>query len=443
MWKNKFHINPDKGLLNDPNGLIFFKDEYHVFYQYNPTGCEHKNKHWAHLKSKNLVEWEELPIALSPTDWFDKDGCYSGSAIEKDGKLYLIYTGNVKNNETRESYQCLAVSEDGVNFKKLGPVILDKDIPKGYTRHFRDPKVRFNGKKYILVLGVQRLDLTGTVIEYESDDLINWNFKGEILKEDFGYMCECPDKIFFGKDEALLFCPQGIEPKGFLYNNLFQSGYIVNGDEKSFYELDRGFEFYAPQTFKDKNGDNIMFGWVGVAENLKDFPSVQEGWIHNLTIPRKLVLKENKIFQMPHENLKLLRKESTILKDLSVIEKINLKEYNICGKTYELIVNFKDLENNFSMEIKSSDTNKTLLQYDYQNKIFTLDRDKSGENLKGIRKYKLDSLSKIHIFSDNSCIEIFLNDGEEVFTANIFSEGEDIILESNNANISSLEFYKI
>ena len=126
MWENKFHISPKKGLLNDPNGLIFYKEEYHVFYQYNPTSCEHKNKHWAHLKSKNLVDWEELPIALSPTDWFDKDGCYSGSSIEKDGKLYLIYTGNVKNNGVRESYQCLAVSEDGINFKNLDLLSLTK-----------------------------------------------------------------------------------------------------------------------------------------------------------------------------------------------------------------------------------------------------------------------------------------------------------------------------
>ena len=150
MWKNKFHISPDKGLLNDPNGLIFYKNEYHVFYQYNPDGCEHKNKHWAHLKSKNLVDWKELSIVLSPTDWFDKDGCYSGSAIEKDGKLYLMYTGNVKNKDIRESYQCLAVSEDGINFKKLGPVIHNDDIPEGYTRHFRDPKLfKKNGKFYV------------------------------------------------------------------------------------------------------------------------------------------------------------------------------------------------------------------------------------------------------------------------------------------------------
>lgn len=443
MWENKFHISPKKGLLNDPNGLIFYKKEYHVFYQYNPTSCEHRNKHWAHLKSKNLVDWEELPIALSPTDWFDKDGCYSGSNIEKDGKLYLIYTGNVKNNGIRESYQCLAVSEDGINFKKLGPVIFDKDIPKNYTRHFRDPKISFDGKKYWIVLGAQRLDLTGTVIKYSSIDLINWNFEGEILKEDFGYMCECPDEISFDKDKALLFCPQGLEAKGILYNNLFQSGYIINGDEKNFCELDRGFEFYAPQTFKDKNGNNTLFGWVGVAEELKDFPSVAEGWIHNLTIPRKLILKDNKIFQQPHENLKFLRKKSIILNNFFVKEKVNLKDCSISGKTYELIINFENLNKDFSIEIKSNRDNRTLLEYDYLNKTFTLNRENSGENLKGVRKCILTTLSKIHIFSDNSCVEIFLNDGEEVFTANIFSEGEEIILDSQNASISSIEFYEI
>ncbi|MDO4588282.1 MAG: sucrose-6-phosphate hydrolase [Fusobacterium sp.] len=441
MWRNKFHINPKKGLLNDPNGLIFFKGEYHIFYQYNPNSCEHKNKHWAHLKSKNLVDWEELPIALSPTDWFDKDGCYSGSAIEKDNKLYLIYTGNVKSNDIRESYQCLAVSEDGVNFKKLGSVISNKEIPNQYTKHFRDPKVWFNGKNYSLVLGAQRSNLTGTVVEYISNDLINWHFKGELLKENFGYMCECPDKVFFNKDEALLFCPQGLEAKEFLYNNLFQSGYIINDDEKNFCELDRGFEFYAPQTFKDKNGDNILIGWVGMPENT-NLPSVNEGWIHNLTIPRKLILKEKKIFQIPHQNLKLLRKESIFLNDISINNKINLKNYNIFGKTYELIIDFKNLKDDFSIEIKSDIINKTFLNYDYFNKIFSLSRDSLNQK-RSIRKCKLKSLFKIHIFSDNSCLEIFLNDGEEVFTANIFSTGENIILESKNNNIFNIEFYKI
>lgn len=441
MWKNKFHINPKKGLLNDPNGLIFFKGEYHIFYQYNPNGCEHKNKHWAHLKSKNLVDWEELPIALSPTDWFDKDGCYSGSAIEKDDKLYLIYTGNVKSNDIRESYQCLAVSEDGINFKKLGSVISNKEIPNQYTKHFRDPKVWFNGKNYSLVLGAQRSNLTGTVVEYTSNDLINWHFKGELLKENFGYMCECPDKVFFNKDEVLLFCPQGLETKEFLYNNLFQSGYIINNDEKNFYELDRGFEFYAPQTFKDKNGDNILIGWIGMPENT-NLPSVNEGWIHNLTIPRKLILKEKKIFQIPHQNLKLLRKESILLNDISINNKINLKNYSISGKTYELIIDFKNLKDDFSIEIKSDIINKTFLKYDYLNKIFSLSRDSLNQKT-SIRKCKLKSLFKIHIFSDNSCLEIFLNDGEEVFTTNIFSTGEDIILESKNNNIFNIEFYKI
>ena len=193
MWKNKYHISPEFGLLNDPNGLIYWNNEYHVFYQLNPNGCEHKTKCWAHIKSKDFVNWEVLPIALKPEDWFDKDGCYSGSAIEKDGKLYLLYTGNVKNNGIREAYQCLAVSEDGINFEKKGPVIHDKDIPIGYTRHFRDPKISEKNGIYTMVIGAQRIDLTGTIVVFTSENLIVWNFEGEIIKNEFGYMCECQD----------------------------------------------------------------------------------------------------------------------------------------------------------------------------------------------------------------------------------------------------------
>lgn len=448
MYRNKFHIQAKKGLVNDPNGLIFWNNEYHVFFQLNPKSCEHTFKHWAHIKSKDLVNWEELPIALAPTDWFDKDGCYSGSAIEKDGKLYLIYTGNVKNNGIRESYQCLAVSEDGVNFEKLGPVIHDKNIPKGYTRHFRDPKVFRKDGKFYLILGAQRENLTGTILLYSSEDLFNWTFEKELIKSDFGYMCECPDYYSVDNQGVLAFSPQGLEAQGILYNNRYQSGYILRDKEEIekniFIEFDRGFEFYAPQSFEGKDNERIIFGWVGMPEEL-EHPSVEEGWIHCLTLPRVITVKDNKLFQNPHKNLMGLRKDEKILSDLKVQGSLNLKDFEISGKTFELIISLKDIKSDFALKVRSGEKNNTLLKYDYENKIFLFDRENSGRGYKGTRKCKLEKLEKIHIFSDFSCLEIYLNGGEEVFTGNIYPEENDdnIILDGLNIDISNLEFYNI
>ena len=448
MWKNKFHISPDKGLLNDPNGLIFYKNEYHVFYQYNPDDCEHKNKHWAHLKSKNLVDWKEFSIVLSPTDWFDKDGCYSGSAIEKDGKLYLMYTGNVKNKDIRESYQCLAVSEDGINFKKLGPVIHNDDIPEGYTRHFRDPKLFKKNGKFYVVLGAQRENLTGTILLYSSEDLFTWKFEQEIIKGEFGYMCECPDYYEVNKQGVLIFSPQGLTADGILYNNRYQSGYILRNiketEKNNFIELDRGFEFYAPQSFIGKGGERIMFGWMGMPEEL-EHPSVEEGWIHSLTLPRIIEIENNKLYQRPHTNLQKLRKNKITIENLEVNGKVNLEKFNIKGITYEIILKLEELNSDLILNIRAGENNKTVLKYEYKNKLFILDREKSGRGYKGIRKCVLDTLKEIRIFSDTSSIEVYLNNGEEVFTANIYPEkdAENIILEGNNIKVEKIEFYEI
>lgn len=448
MWKNKFHIEAEKGLVNDPNGLIFWKGEYHVFYQLNPKSCEHTFKNWAHIKSKDLINWEKLPIALAPTDWFDKDGCYSGSAIEKDGKLYLMYTGNVKNNGVRESYQCLAVSENGISFKKLGPVIHNNDIPKGYTRHFRDPKLlRKNGKFYV-VLGAQRENLTGTILLYSSKDLFTWKFEQEIIKGEFGYMCECPDYYEVNKQGVLIFSPQGLTANGILYNNRYQSGYILRNiketEKNNFIELDRGFEFYAPQSFIGKGGERIMFGWMGMPEEL-EHPSVEEGWIHSLTLPRIIEIENNKLYQRPHTNLQKLRKNKITIENLEVNGKVNLEKFNIKGITYEIILKLEELNSDLILNIRAGENNKTVLKYEYKNKLFILDREKSGRGYKGIRKCVLDTLKEIRIFSDTSSIEVYLNNGEEVFTANIYPEkdAENIILEGNNIKVEKIEFYEI
>ncbi len=449
MWKNKFHITPSKGLLNDPNGLIYWNNEYHIFYQWNPESCDHKYKHWAHLKSSDMINWEILPKAISPVDWFDKDGCYSGSVIIKDNELYIFYTGNVKNNGIRESYQCLAISEDGVNFQKKGPVIHDNDIPRGYTRHFRDPKVFKENDYYKMILGAQRLDLTGTILVYKSDDLINWEFQEEIIKGDFGYMCECPDYLEIDNEKAVIFSPQGIAPQGDLYNNRFQSGYIIRGlyekEKNSFIELDRGFEFYAPQTYTDEFGKKVLIAWMGMPDELEHPSKEKEDWIYSLTLPRSVEICEGKIFQRPHINLKKLRREKIQVEDIEIQGKLDLKKYNIFGETYELIIHLENPSCNMEIELRKSEEEKTVFSFDANNKKAILNRNNSGAGYKGIRKCRLDKLEKIHIFVDRSSIEIFLNDGEEVFTGSIYPEEESrgIQINGENIKISKVEFYSI
>lgn len=106
----RWHLAAPVGLLNDPNGFIEHDGRYHLFYQWNPLGCEHRNKGWGHVTSTDLLHWQHEPVALLPTEAYESHGCYSGSAVsDEQGRLTLIYTGNVKYPDgSRTAYQCLA-----------------------------------------------------------------------------------------------------------------------------------------------------------------------------------------------------------------------------------------------------------------------------------------------------------------------------------------------
>lgn len=286
FWRQKYHLQGIVGLINDPNGFSQFKGKYHLFYQWNPLKTDHTAKYWAHSVSEDLLHWKRKNTALRPDTWYSKNGVYSGSGIVIDEKLYLFYTGNVKDEEeNRSSYQCFAVSEDGENFERFEPSIVNQ--PDGYTRHIRDPKIWEKDGKYYAVIGIQSEKLEGKVVLYSSEDLKDWKFLGEIAGGnrnplgDFGYMWECPD-YFQLKDEKtgkivdiLAACPQGMEAEGDLYNNKYQSGYFFGklNYEKSefeisseFTELDRGHDFYVSQTMEDDKGRRILVGWMGVPE---------------------------------------------------------------------------------------------------------------------------------------------------------------------------------
>ena len=93
MKRQRLHLKAPDNWVNDPNGFIYYKGYYHLFYQYFPYGPRWGTMHWGHAVSRDLVTWEHRGIALYPTVREDRNGCFSGSAIEKDGKLYLVYTG--------------------------------------------------------------------------------------------------------------------------------------------------------------------------------------------------------------------------------------------------------------------------------------------------------------------------------------------------------------
>ena len=438
FWRQKYHIQGIVGLINDPNGFSQFKGKYHMFYQWNPLGTIHKNKTWAHSVSKDLLHWERLETALRPDTWYSKDGVYSGSAIADDGKLYLFYTGNVKDADgNRESYQCLAVSSDGENFERWEPSIINQ--PDGYTRHIRDPKIWKKDGKFYAVIGIQSEDLEGKAVLYSSENIKDWKFEGEIAGanhgkiKDFGFMWECPD-YFQLKDEKtgeikdlLVFSPQGLEPEGDLYNNKYQTGYLFGKLDyekpefeitSDFVEIDRGHDFYAPQSMEDDKGRRIIVGWMGVPEE-ENFPTVKNEWLHCLTLPRELKVIDGRLYQLPIKEMESIRGEK-----LEFNEKVAGEVQVGTGTTYELKAKFADFNSDFGLKLRTGKNSETVLKFDYNDKKFVLDRTKGEQPDKRLRKVYLGDISELEltVFVDNSSVEVFINGGQEVFSSRIFPE---------------------
>ena len=264
-----FHVAPPVGRLNDPNGLIEVGGTYHAFFQYTP---QHPRKlvYWGHATSADLTHWDYHAPAILPDTRQDRNGAYSGTAIEVGDHVELWYTGNYKDAETgeREATQCVVTTRDMVHFDKHVPPIIESQ-PRGYTAHFRDPQVwRDTDGSYRMLLGVQRENLTGAALLYRSTDLRAWECEGEMTFPDasgafdsFGYMWECPNLVRLRDEESgcsrdvLIFCPQGITPEREGFENVFPCVAIVGelvgtefrGADGCFEEVDRGTEFYAPQ----------------------------------------------------------------------------------------------------------------------------------------------------------------------------------------------------
>lgn len=445
-----FHIMPPVGWLNDPNGLCYFKGEYHVFFQYSPFNCNGGLKLWGHYKSPDLINWTYLGVPLLSDEAFDCHGVYSGSAFVEDDIMYLFYTGNVKYRgdydyitDGRESNTIMVSSMDGISFTNKQLIMQHKDYPNHLTCHVRDPKVFKLGQAYYMVQGARTMSDTGEVIVLESKDKIIWE-NVNVLKSDqsFGYMWECPDLFFMEGQTILSVSPQGVDTQGINYENIYQSGYyFLKGDFRSDYtlsefkEYDRGFDFYAPQTFEDENNRRILIGWMGLPDidDLYYNPTVKYGWQHALTIPRELKIENGKLLQAPVKELESLR-IGELKKEFE--SKLEFEDRD----TFELIVDIEQMEGEVCLVIKDD----IIFSYNQCTKIFTLEFKGEIGCGRTKRSVSVDSLKQIWLLCDTSSLEVFINGGEEVFTTRYYKKGKSspICISGLNLNGSAI-FYEL
>ena len=438
QWHNKFHLEMPKGLVNDPNGLCYHQGKYQIFFQWNPFGCEHKHKHWTYTQTTDFINYTKPQIALAPVDKFDKDGCYSGSARSKNNKLEIIYTANLKDEQNiRYPRQVLVKQDDDGKFIKE-KIIIDT-VPKGYTTHFRDPYIFTKNNRSFIILGAQRENLTGCALIYEEIDE-NWIFRGELKTQltDFGYMWECPNLFTIDDKDILVFCPQGLKAQKYQYQyqNLYQAGYLIgqfNPDtleftHGEFHEFDMGFDFYAPQVLVHENR-HILIGWVGMPDKLQDYPTINDGWVHSLTLPRELILKNDKLYQRPISELNKLNQNTTT--------KIHTDKISLsANKKLEISIPLKDISS-WQGKLKFNDE-YILLTYDKNTSVFTIDRNQLKLGGKGIRQFLVKAQDELNlsVYIDNSIIELYLQDGEYYATFCYYPTNDnpifDLIQNTNN-----------
>ena len=426
-YKLLYHIEPSKGLLNDPNGLIHYKGTYYFFYQWNRINTNHDYKEWGLFTSEDMIHWTDQGSAIIPDRMMDKNGVYSGSSIEYDDKLYLFYTGNVKNEGERKSYQCVSISQNGKTFIKQDVAI---ETPHEFTEHHRDPKVRRGENNWWMVVGAQSKGEKGAIALYSSTDLLHWTYENILYSsESLDNMCECPDLFSVNdKVDILTCCPQIRPTDGDgLVEITSYAGFIAgkfDEESKKFLPetnlelIDYGFDFYAPQSFLDDKGRRIIVGWMSrMKENEESLcPTKKLGYIHCLTLPRVVTWENGKLIQRPIEEVKSLRK--------------NQKEFNMPKDHFQLESGKFEIEvlrrnglNDFKLCLRN---HAVEINYCAETKIFSVSRENWVTKKKESKSKEIQSLLQLSIFSDASTIEIFVNNGEYVFSLRYFTDEKQL-----------------
>ena len=443
-----FHLSPRVGWMNDPNGFSYCKGAYHLFYQYYPYDSVWGPMHWGHAVSRDLLHWEYLPAALAPDTAYDKDGCFSGSALElPDGRQLLMYTGVVKEPRTEGGFQdiqtqCIAIG-DGRDYEKYqqNPVLDGGDLPEGGSRNdFRDPKLWMEEDgTYRCVVGNCTGDKDGRILLYKSEDGIHWDFLS-ILAENkgrFGRMWECPDFFKLDGKYVLLTSPQDMMPRGFEYHN--GNGTIClmgDYDEKTntFIEehnqaVDYGIDFYAPQTIAAPDGRRIMIGWMQNWDtcNLRD---TERFWFGQMTLPRELSIENGRLVQKPVRELESLRGEEVRYENVVFTDTIRLDGIRGRKMDMEIMLRPADPENifhKFAVRFAQDETYHTSVSFRPLESVVKVDRKFSGSRRAIIHQRRSrvsgrDGKLKLRGILDRFSAEVFVNDGEQVLTITFYTD---------------------
>nr|AAS88729.1 vacuolar invertase1 [Triticum monococcum] len=334
QWQRTgFHFQPEKNWMNDPNGPVYYRGWYHLFYQYNPEGAVWGNIAWGHAVFRDLIHWRHLPLAMVPDQWYDINGVWTGSAtVLPDGSLVMLYTGSTN---ASVQVQCLAVPADPNdsllrNWTKYeaNPILVP---PPGIgDKDFRDPTTAWfdeSDKTWRTVIGSKdNHGHTGIVMTYKTKDFINYELIPGLLHSVPGTgMWECIDFYPVGGadgSEELYVMKESSDDDRHDWYALGRYDAAANKYTPIDAEMDVGIglrydwgKFYASKTFYDPSKNRrVLWGWIGETDSER--ADVAKGWASLQSIPRTVELDEKtrtNLIQWPVVEIETLRNNSTDL----------------------------------------------------------------------------------------------------------------------------------
>ncbi|MDO4430594.1 MAG: glycoside hydrolase family 32 protein [Lonepinella koalarum] len=423
-FRPHYHLAPPTGLLNDPNGLVFDGEKYHIFYQWYPFDAIHGMKHWQHYTTTDFIHFHHAE-PLIPDELFESHGCYSGGALHHNEQLFCFYTGNTRrsSDNQRIPFQNLAIFDHQGKLLEKRPLLTQ--APKGYTEHFRDPKPFFTKEGNVrFICGAQRENRSGTAVLFEMN---NFNSEpvmlGELSLNGFDnhkvFMWECPDLLKIDHQDIFIWSPQGKPRENNQFQNNYHATYAVGKltdlvfQTEHIAELDQGFDFYAPQTFSNVSNRALMLAWVGLPD--LTYPTDQYHWHSLLSLPRELILKEHRLLQQPARE---------IYQNLTALQQIELNEQMEIADLDRAYIRFNPQNQPFKLHFFDNPQGEKLVLSYAQNRL-CLDRTttKQTEEMKqfgSLRYCEIVDLQQVEIFFDQSVCEIFINQGEKVMTSRFF-----------------------
>jgi fructan beta-fructosidase len=458
----QFHFSPKRFWMNDPNGMIYYNGTYHMFFQYYPEKTVWGPMHWGHATSKDMIRWQEQPIALYP----DSLGyIFSGSAVidfnntsgfGKNGKppMVAIFTHHnaplEKLKQNNHQYQSLAYSlDEGKTWTKYAgnPVLKSPGIPD-----FRDPKVMWYeaGKNWVMTLAVK-----DRIHFYSSPDLKNWTLLSE-FGEKFGAhggVWECPDLFQLdyegGKKWVLLVSINPGGPNGGSVTQYFTGqfdGKTFNPTDTLTRWMDVGPDNYAGVTFSNTANRRILIGWMSNWDYAQKVPTTE--WRSAMTLPRELGLRniggKPILTSKPVEETKKLIGKQFKVPSVNVngVFDLGAKLGNSSNGLYQVYFE-ADAGSDISVKLSNNVNQFVTIGFDHEKNEFYIDRTSSGQQ--GFNKdffkrsvaarNSKDSKIKMHLFIDHSSAELFADDGSTVMTAVFFPDEtfKKVIVESKKA----------